>query len=98
MADGEVREAHLEIHFRDPKPPHEIQFQLETELVTLFQPHRDGALLLFRGEAKSAGCPYWFELRFDAALLMTSCYTLRIDASWEKLPAEYSDYFRRTTE
>jgi len=98
MPGEELQEAHREIHFRDPRPPHEIQFQLERDLVTLFQTDHDGAQLFFRGAAKSAGCPYLFELRFDAALPEMNCYTLRIHASWEKLPAEHSDYFRRSSE
>ena len=98
MPGEELREARREIHFRDPRPPHEIQFQLERDLVTLFQPTHDGVQLFFRAAAKSAGCPYFFELRFDAALPKMNCYTLRIRASWEKLPVEHSDYFRRSAE
>jgi hypothetical protein len=98
MPVDEIREAQREIHFCDARPPHEIQFQLERDLVTLFQPNHDGAQLLFRGAAKVTGCPYLFELRFDAALPTMNCYTLRIHASWEKLPVESSDYFRRSSE
>ncbi len=98
MACDELREARCEIHFRDPRPPHEIQFQLESTLVTLFQPSHDGSKLLFQGAVKFTGCPYLFELRFNAALPNSNCYALRISACWDKLPAQNHDYFRRSSE
>jgi len=93
-----ANEAYCEVYFRDSRPPHEIQFQLESTLMTLFQPYRDGSKLILVGAVRMAGCPYSFQLRFDAALLTTNAYTIRISTSWEALPAEHHDYFRRTSE
>jgi hypothetical protein len=91
----DLREAHREISFRDPRPPQEIQFQLERTLVTLFRVNYQGARLSFHGATKLAGCPYEFDLRFDAALSQTNCYSLSIGACWANFAADYSDYFRR---
>ena len=98
MPYDELREVHREIHFRDPRPPHEIQFQLERELVTLFQPNQDGAQLVFRGATKITGFSYLFELRFDAALPNMNYYTLRMDAYLGNFADEYADYFRSSSE
>jgi hypothetical protein len=91
-------EAQREIRFVDPRSPHEIQFQLESTLLILFEPVREDSKLVLRGSAKITGCPYTFELRFDGAYPEGNFYTLRIRASWEKLPATHHDYYMHSAE
>jgi hypothetical protein len=87
-----------ELHFRDPRPPEEIQHYLERTLVTLFQPGYEGSKLVFRGGVILTGCPYTFELRYDAAMPSLNCYTLHMHANWGKTKADNHEYFRRVSQ
>jgi len=81
-----------EIHFRDQRRPNEIQAELERELMTVLTPVRENSRLSYQATVKINGAPHHIELRFDAALMLTCCYSLRIDLSCEGLPAPTRDY------
>ncbi|MBL9199773.1 MAG: hypothetical protein JNL39_04660 [Opitutaceae bacterium] len=70
-------EATCEIHFRDPRPPHAIQFELERELMLLLPPAVEGDTLLFRAASRVYSSPHAFTLRFEAALPSTNAYSFR---------------------
>lgn len=84
------------LHFRDQRPPHEIQFALERDLMTLFTANMRGEKLVLTASATVVGARYDFELCFEAALPHIQCYTLRVATSWAGAAATHHDYFRRT--
>ncbi len=86
-----------ELHFRDKRPPHEVQFTLERELMVLFTVAMDGDQLRMNAMAFVNGARYDFELRFVAALKCDNFYSLRTQASWADSDAAYHDYFRKTS-
>lgn len=86
------------LHFRDKRPPHEVQFALERELMILFRPTMIEGKLCLSAKANLQGAPYFFELRFEAALLLKNCYSLRVTVSWAEHPAKLHDYFRTTSD
>ncbi len=86
------------LHFRDPRPPHEVQFALERDLMTLFAASMQNDRLTFTATAVVVGARYHFELRFLAALPHTHCYSLRVATSWADAAATHHDYYRHTAE
>ena len=86
------------LHFEDKRPPQEVQFGLERELMTLFAPAIDGGKLCMLARGNVNGARYNFELRFEAALFFRNCYSLRVEASWAEQPAHSHDYFRKTAD
>ncbi len=80
-----------QIHFRDRRPPHEVQFVLERELMTLLQPSVEDSRLTFRAASKSNGVAYRVRLQLEAALLLTNCYLLEFEAAEKDLSAERPD-------
>lgn len=86
----------LVLHFQDRRPPHEVQFALERRLMTLFATAMDGGKLCMLAKAKVVGTRYFFELRFEAALFLKNCYSLRVEASWAEQPVKNHDYCRKT--
>jgi hypothetical protein len=80
-------------HFQDKRPPHEIQFNLERQLMTLLPFSIEAGQLVYRAKVKITGARYEFLLAFVAALPETNCYSLRVDASWADMPATHHDYF-----
>jgi hypothetical protein len=86
------------LHFRDRRPPHEVQFALERELMVLFAGAMDEGQLRLLARGYVNGARYFFELRFEAALLLTNCYSLRVEGSWGEHLAANHDYFRKTSE
>jgi hypothetical protein len=86
------------LHFEDRRPPHEVQFALERELMTLFAPAINGGKLCMLARGNVNGARYNFELRFEAALFFRNCYSLRVEASWAEQPANSHDYFRKTAD
>ncbi len=70
-----------EIHFQDRRPPHEIQFVLEREMMMLLRPALEDSRLAFRASTKVNGVPYRVLLRFEAALPMTNCYVVQFEAA-----------------
>lgn len=85
------------LYFRDLRPPHEIQFELERRCMTVLRPAMTDGRLTFRGQASVVGVPYTFLLVFEAALPSTRCYSLQMDVSWAKMSATHHDYYRRTS-
>lgn len=75
------------IHFHDPRPPHEIQFRLERDLMELFEPLPDAPQWTLRATMKSGSHSYVFHLRFEAALMMTNSYSLSVELSCPERPA-----------
>lgn len=82
-----VISATRQIHFRDRRPPHEIQFALERELMTLLQTSVEDSHLTFRAAAKINSVPYRVLLRLEAALFLTNCYLLQFEAAENDLSA-----------
>ncbi len=86
------------LHFRDPRPPHEVQFALERDLMTLFAATMQNDRLVLTASATVVGARYHFELRFLAALPHTHCYSLRVATSWADAAATHHDYYRHTAD
>lgn len=86
------------LHFRDARPPHEIQFALERDLMTLFAAGMQDDRLILTASAMVVGARYLFELRFEAALPHTHCYSLRVETSWADAAPTHHDYYRHTAE
>lgn len=86
------------LHFRDQRPPHEVQFALERELMVLFTGVLANDLLQFRAQSDVNGANYEFELRFVAALPRDNCYSLSAEVSWADAPATHYDYYRKTSD
>lgn len=84
------------LHFRDTRPPHEVQFALERGIRTLFTPSIEGGTLCLRAKANIVGADYAFLLRFEAALPEWSCYSFRATALWGELPSDHAEYYRKT--
>ena len=86
------------LHFRDHRPPHEIQFALERDLMTLFATALQNERLTMTAKAKVAGTPYDIELRFEAAMQLKNCYSLRVETSWANQVATNHEYYRKTAD
>lgn len=84
------------LHFRDHRPPHEVQFALERQLMTLFVASMKNDRLTMTASAKVVGAQYDFTLRFEAAMPHIHCYSLRVEASWADAAATHHDYYRNT--
>lgn len=86
------------LHFQDRRPPHEVQFALERELMLLFTATPDTDVLRLSAHGHVNGAQYAFELRFEAALPHVNCYSLRVDASWADQAATSVDYHRKASD
>jgi hypothetical protein len=86
------------LHFKDKRPPHEIQFALERELMTLFTVEMIDERLNMQANSVVVGAHYSIQLRFEAALLNTNNYSLRIETSWAHSTATHHDYYRKTSD
>ncbi len=84
------------LHFRDHRPPHEIQFALERDLMTLFAASMQNERLIMTASAKVVGARYDFVLRFEAAMPQHNCYSLCVETSWADAAATHHDYYRKT--
>lgn len=84
------------LHFRDHRPPHEVQFALERDLMTLFSVAMKNDHLTMTATAKVVGARYDIELRFEAAMPLQNCYSLRVETSWRDAAATHHDYYRKT--
>jgi hypothetical protein len=69
---------------------------MEDNLTKVFSTSTKDGRLAYATQARLTGAQYAFELRFEAALPGTNCYSLRVDASWGAMPANSHDYFRKT--
>lgn len=85
------------LHFQDPRPPHEIQFVLERDLMRLFSVTNEDGRYIMRATASVNGGPYDFELRFEEALAHSNCYSLKVETSWAEQAATRHDYYRKTS-
>jgi hypothetical protein len=83
--------ATCEVHFRDSRPPHEIQFALERALTLLLSPTVEGDTLVFRAASKVNGAPHEFTLRFEAALPAHNAYSFRAAVSLDGVAAADRD-------
>lgn len=86
------------LHFRDQRPPHEIQFSLERHLMTLFVAAMKNDRLTMTATANVVGARYHFELHFEVAMPNTNCYSLRVETSWADAAATHHDYYRKTAD
>lgn len=86
------------LHFRDQRPPHEIQFALERDLMVLFTASLQNGRLTMTAGPKVVGARYDMELCFEAALPHTNCYSLRVETSWADAAATHHDYYRHTAD
>ena len=86
------------LHFRDHRPPHDIQFALERDLMTLFNTSMRNGRLVMTADATVVGARYHVELRFEAALPNTNCYSLGVETSWADAATTYHDYYRKTSD
>jgi len=84
------------LHFNDQRPPHEIQFGLERDLMTLFAASMQNERLVMTAKAKVIGARYDFTLRFEAAMPHHNCYSLCVETSWADAAATHHDYYRKT--
>ncbi|MCC7501756.1 MAG: hypothetical protein IT229_04455, partial [Flavobacteriales bacterium] len=82
------------LHFNDHRPPHEIQFVLERNLMTLFVASMQNDRLTLTAVANVVGARYDFELRFEAAMPLQNCYSLQVETSWADAAATHHDYYR----
>ena len=86
------------LHFQDKRPPHEVQFALERELMTLFAGAMDNGKLCLLAKGNVNGARYCFELRFEAALFFKNSYSLRVEGSWAEHAPTHHDYYRKTSD
>jgi len=85
------------LHFRDPRPPHEIQFVLERDLMRLFSVTNENGRSIMRATASVNGGQYDFELRFEEALVDSNCYSLKVETSWAGQATTPDDYYRKAS-
>jgi hypothetical protein len=86
------------LHFQDKRPPHEVQFAMERELMTLFAGALDNGKLCLLAKANVNGARFFFELRFEAALPEQNYYSLRVEVSWAEHATTHHDYYRKTSD
>ena len=86
-----------ELHFRDRRAPHEVQWALERELMALFSARMEGEHLRLDATAEVTGVRYDFELRFLAATSRGHHYTLRVTAAWNDSES-HREYYRRSSD
>lgn len=86
------------LHFRDHRPPHEVQFALERQLMTPFTASMQNDRLILTAVANVVGARYDFELRFEAAMPLQNCYSLQVETSWADAAATHHDYYRKTAD
>lgn len=86
-----------ELHFRDKRPPHQVQFALEREIRTLFTQTTEHDKLCFRAKANVVGADYDLLLRFEAAMPSYNCYSFRLDVSCGDHASSHEDYYRKTS-
>lgn len=84
------------LHFADQRPPHEVKFALECELMVLFTVGMDGPQLRMHATAIN-GAQFDFELRFVAALKAENYFTLRTKATWSDTKKENFEYYRKSS-
>jgi hypothetical protein len=86
------------LHFRDERPPHEVQFDLERELMVLFTASMDGGQLRLTATADVHGERYDFDLCFLAALPSGNHFSIRAEVSWADAAPMHHDYCRKSSD
>ena len=86
------------LRFKDKRPPHELRFDLERELMALFETTMEAGQLLMNAAANINGARYHFELRFISAAKPANHYTLRVAATWPHGDPAHQDYFRKSSD
>ena len=86
------------LHFRDHRPPHEIQFALECDLMTLFNASLRNDRLIMTASSKVVGSWHHVTLRFEAAMPNINCYSLCVETSWADAATTHHDYYRHTSD
>lgn len=86
------------MHFRDARPPQAIQFQLERELIALFQPVQPAEKYGCSALLKDGVIPLRLDLRFEAALTFTNCYSLVLLVDTSALPPEKHESARKSAD
>lgn len=86
-----------ELHFRDLRPPQQIQAALERSVMAVFWPGHENGRLVYRSTPHVNGTAYAFELRFEAATQSTHCYRLRISGSCANLKPDMEEYVRKSS-
>lgn len=84
------------LHFQDARPPQEIQFALERDLMVLFAPTMENGKLTMAARPKVNGSEYQVTLHFEAALTDKNCYSLHVKTSWEGQATPQHDYQRKS--
>lgn len=84
--------------FRDPSPPHEMAAALERELMVPLKPVFENGGLSYQGRFKVTGAPGEAQLLFERTSGRWHDYSLTLSMSWETMPADSWDYFRRSSD
>lgn len=84
------------IYFLDNRSPSAVQFAMEQTLMTLFTPSMEDDQLCLRAKSVVVGAKYDFQLRFEAALKATNCYSLQVEVSWGNHSEDNREYYRKT--
>lgn len=88
----------LRFHFKDIRPPQEVQFHLEKQIGSLFTLSMENRMLVFRSRADVIGVVYTLEMRFTGSLQRKNHFTLHAEASWGGESAPNREYYRNTAE
>lgn len=96
--DQALTRAMRTISFRDPRPPQEIQFDLERDLMVLLNPAIEDSRLVMQGSLRVNGAGARVRLRFDAAEERTNGYSLWLQMSWDEMPHAVHAYHRQAAE
>ncbi len=84
------------LHFQDQRPPQEIQFALERDLMVLLTPVMKNGKLTMAATPRPTGIDYAIALQFEAALPDRNCYSLHVATSWDGCPETHHDYYRKS--
>jgi hypothetical protein len=84
--------------FRDPRPPQEMAAALEREMMVPLKPGVEAGQLSYQGAFKVTGALGHAVLFFVRTSGKWYDYALTLSMSWETMPADSWDYFRRSSE
>ena len=84
------------LHFRDSRPPHEIQFALEGDLMVLFTNTGDDDHWSVTADSSVSGALHHLKLCLEATLTTENCYSLSVGTSWARDDESHQDYYRKT--
>lgn len=84
------------LHFRDVRPPQDLQVVFERHLMALLTCRREGFRLVLETSCKVNGCPFTLSLRLDEVQPLQRWYTLTVSSDWSSFGPEYDEYFRNS--